>query len=148
MHTHVLRDVKVEVFLVIRLQCPRSTRFGNRYPPMSTSVGPVEPTMPQTCLLSKQLLPELEMESAKTHRLFGALPENQGIFQPHPKFMTLARLAGHTKDLYRIIALSLSAPDYDWAAWSPYTMTTKAELLSTLEKKHEAGVRSASRHTR
>ena len=85
--------------------------------------------------LSTQLLPELRTESEKTRRLFEALPEDQNAFRPHVKSMPLARLAGHIADFYRVIVLSLTSPDFDWANWSPYTMNTKAELLVTLAKK-------------
>ena len=90
--------------------------------------------------LSRQLLPEFEIESAKTHRLFEALPEGQNVFRTNAKSMPLARLAGHITDLYRVIALSLTSPDLDWANWSPYTMTTKMDLLTTLEENSQSAL--------
>ena len=90
--------------------------------------------MTNLCSRSQQLLPELEIEAAKTRRLFEALPEGHAHFKPHVRSMALGRLAGHTSDLYRIIALSLTSADLDWDTWKAYTMTTKTPLLEKLDE--------------
>ncbi len=86
--------------------------------------------MSETIFLRDLLLPEFEIEIGKTRRLFEALPDGEVDFKPYEKSMPLGRLAGHTTDLFRIIALVLTSSDLDIAvAWKPYTMESKAQLL-------------------
>ena len=90
--------------------------------------------MPESILLRDLLLPELETEISKTRRLFEALPDGEVHFKPYEKSMPLSRLAGHTTDLFRILALVLTSSDFDMAvAWKPYTMESKAQLLTQFE---------------
>jgi uncharacterized damage-inducible protein DinB len=89
--------------------------------------------MPGTMTLRDGLLPELAIEIGKTRRLFEALPNREIDFKPHEKSMTLGRLASHIADLYRIIELSLTSPDLDWAMWNAFTMENKVHLLAQFE---------------
>ena len=90
--------------------------------------------MTETTFLRHLLLPEFETEMGKTRRLFEALPDREVDFKPYEKSMPLGRLAGHTADIFRIIVLVLTSPDFDWAAWKPYTMESKAQLLAQFEE--------------
>ncbi len=86
--------------------------------------------MMETYFIRDLLLHEVETEIGKTRRLFEALPEGAIDFKPHEKSMTLGRLAGHTTDLFRLMALTLTLSEIDMAvAWQPYTMVSKGELL-------------------
>ncbi len=99
--------------------------------------------MSETTLLRDLLLPELETEIGKTRRLFEALPDGEVDFQPYGKSMPLGRLAGHTTDLFRMIALILTSSDFDMAiAWKPYTMESKAQLLAQYEENAEKALRA------
>lgn len=60
--------------------------------------------------------------------------------------MLLGRLAAHTSDLYRIIALSLTSLDLDWASWMPYTITSKQQLLTQFNENAKKAV-FALKHT-
>ena len=91
--------------------------------------------MTETYFIRDLLLPELDTEIGKTRRLFEALPDDKSDFKPHEKSMTLGRLAGHTTDLFRLMALTLTSSELDMAiAWQPYTMAGKAELLAHFER--------------
>ena len=45
--------------------------------------------------ISQSLLPEFDVEIANTRKTLERVPEGNPDFRPHPKSMTLARLAGH-----------------------------------------------------
>jgi hypothetical protein len=82
----------------------------------------------ETHFIRDLLLPEIETEIGKTRRLFEALPDGKSDFKPYEKSMTLGRLAGHTTDLFRLMALTLTSSELDMAvAWQPYTMPSKAD---------------------
>jgi len=49
--------------------------------------------------ISQSLLPEFDMEMANTRKTLERVPEGRGDFRPHPKSMTLARLAGHLGEI-------------------------------------------------
>ena len=48
---------------------------------------------------SEMLLPEFEEEMKNTRKLLECVPDDKLDFQPHPKSMTLARLATHVAEL-------------------------------------------------
>ena len=99
--------------------------------------------MAQPTLLRDLLLPELETECDKTRRLFEALPDGEVDFKPYDKSMPLGRLAGHTADLFRIIAFVLTSPDFDMAvAWKPSTMESKARLLAQFEENADRALKA------
>lgn len=50
-------------------------------------------------MISKALLPEFDHEMANTRKLLERVPESNLDFRPHPKSMTLARLAGHVSEM-------------------------------------------------
>ena len=90
--------------------------------------------MTETYFIRDLLLPELDNEISKTRRLFEALPSAKSEFRPYEKSMTLGRLAGHTTDLFRLIAITLTMSELDMAvAWKPYTMISKGEMLGRFE---------------
>ena len=99
--------------------------------------------MTKTTSLRDLLLPELETEIGKTRRLFDALPDGEVEFKPYEKSMPLGRLAGHTTDLFRIIAIVLTSSDFDMAvAWKPYTTESKAQLLAQFEENADEALKS------
>ena len=91
--------------------------------------------MTETYFVRDLLLPEIDTEIGRTRRLFEALPDGASTFKPYEKSMTLGRLAGHTTDLFRLMALTLTTSEIDMAvAWQPYTMVSKGELLARFEQ--------------
>ena len=55
------------------------------------------------------LLPEFDMEMSKTRQMLERVPEDKFGWKPHPKSMTLGRLAGHIAEM---------------PGWAPYTFNT------------------------
>ena len=91
--------------------------------------------MIETYFVRDLLLHEVQTEIGKTRRLFEALPDGANDFKPYEKSMPLGRLAGHTTDLFRLMALTLTLSEIDMAvAWQPYTMVSKGELLVRFEQ--------------
>ena len=50
-------------------------------------------------MISQSLLPEFDMEMANTRKLLALVPESNLDFAPHPKSMSLSRLAGHVAEM-------------------------------------------------
>ena len=100
---------------------------------LSISIGETEA---ETYFVRDLLLPELDTEIGKTRRLFEALPDGKSDFKPYEKSMTLGRLAGHTTDLFRLIAFTLTMSELDMAvAWQPYTKALKGRNARTLREQ-------------
>ncbi len=97
--------------------------------------------MTETHFIRDLLLPEIEVEISKTRRLFMALPNDKSDFKPYEKSMTLGRLAGHTTDLFRVMALTLTTSELDMAAnRQPFTMVSKEELLTRFEENADSAL--------
>ena len=91
--------------------------------------------------ISQMLLPEFDHEMANTRKLLERVPETNLEFAPHPKSMTLARLAAHVSEMpeWGIITLGqdeldLSPPDAPPAV--PRALfSTRAATLGTFDEK-------------
>jgi uncharacterized damage-inducible protein DinB len=87
----------------------------------------------------KDLIAEYGRETAKTRKMLDALPEDADFdFKPHPKSLSLGKLAGHLTDMTGEWALNtltkdkMDLPaDYKWVAFVP---ASKAELLEKFDK--------------
>ena len=58
---------------------------------------------------SETLLPEFDAEMKNTRKLLECVPDGKFDFQPHPKSMTLGRLATHVAELPAWAKMVLSA---------------------------------------
>lgn len=95
----------------------------------------------------KELLAEYDREIEKTRKILEALPEDADFnWKPHPKSMTLGKLAGHLSDmtgdwaLHTVTLSKLEFPaDHKWEQFLP---ESKAAILEKFDKGL-AGVRSA-----
>lgn len=99
--------------------------------------------MPDTYLapLVHPLLSELDAEIALTRRVLERLPEVEFAWQPHPKSMTLAKLASHTVDLVGWIKGTFLTTDFnldDFPALVPFLAETRPELLAQLATNGQA----------
>jgi len=88
----------------------------------------------------KSLIAEFDRETAKTRKMLDAIPADADFnFKPHPKSMTLGRLAGHLTDFVGDWGNhTLTMDKLEFAAdhkWEPYTPASKAELLEKFDKK-------------
>jgi uncharacterized damage-inducible protein DinB len=87
----------------------------------------------------KDLLAEYDRETAKTRKMFEAIPADADFsYKPHPKSMTLGRLAGHLTDMAGDFPLTILNTDkMDLPAdhkWDPYAPASKAELLKKFDE--------------
>jgi len=96
--------------------------------------------------ISQSLLPEFDQEMASTRKLLECVPDGKFDYQPHPKSMTLGRLASHVAELPGWGTTTLDTellemgPDF-----KPHIAATRAELLETFDKgAREARARIAA----
>jgi len=79
---------------------------------------------------------ELELEAITTRKMFGQIPPDQWDWQPHPKSMTIQRLANHIAELPAWIGMVLFHDELDFST-SPYRPTSYSntqDLLDYFEK--------------
>jgi len=84
---------------------------------------------------SQSLLPEFDMEMQKTRKILERVPDDKMDYQPHPKSMSLARLATHVAELPTWTGPTvdlevLEIPD----DFKPHIAGSRAELLETFDK--------------
>lgn len=87
----------------------------------------------------QNLLAEFDREIAKTRKTLEAIPDNADLnYKPHPKSMSLGRLAGHLTDFSGRWALdSLQKDKIEFAAdhkWEPYVPASKQEILAKFDE--------------
>jgi uncharacterized damage-inducible protein DinB len=87
----------------------------------------------------KELIAEFDREAARTRKMLDAIPADADLaFKPHPKSMTLGKLAGHLVDmtgewgLHTLAQDKLEFPaDHKWEQWVP---SNKAAILEKFDK--------------
>jgi uncharacterized damage-inducible protein DinB len=84
---------------------------------------------------SESLLPEFDEEMKNTRKLLECVPDGNFDYKPHPKSMTLGRLAVHVAELPSWTVFTLDrevleiGPDY-----KPTVAGSRAELLQLFDK--------------
>ncbi len=90
-----------------------------------------------TSSLQQNILQELERELALTRKVLERLPEDHFNYTPHPKSMTLIKLATHIVNLLGLKSLMLRADNRDFADPNapkpPTTPTNRAQLLERFD---------------
>jgi uncharacterized damage-inducible protein DinB len=102
--------------------------------------------------ISQALLPEFDMEIANTRKTLERVPEDKPDFRPHPKSMTMSRLAGHVAEIPIWATKTLSEDELDTnpaggAQMQPGVMTSRKELLAKFDaevKKARAALASTT----
>lgn len=61
------------------------------------------------------LLQEFDQEAATTRKCLERVPAGKGSYTPHPKSMTLGRLAGHIVEIPGWVAVTLQNDEFDVA---------------------------------
>lgn len=85
--------------------------------------------------ISQMLLPEFDQEMAGTRKMLERLPDGQFDYQPHPKSMTMGRLASHVAEMAGWGGHTLSTELLELpAGMQPYSATTRQELLDMFDK--------------
>lgn len=93
---------------------------------------------------AKQFLAELEQEAKTTRQLLAVVPFEKKDFKPHPKSMSLERLAIHVAEMNDWWVNTLSESGLDFASHrpEPVTINSNKDLLAyfdnTLEKAKAA----------
>ncbi len=87
----------------------------------------------------KDLITEFDGEAAKTRKMLDAIPADADFnFKPHPKSMSLGRLAGHLTDFTGDWALSTLTKDkIEFGAdnnWEPFVPASKSEALEKFDQ--------------
>ncbi len=87
--------------------------------------------------ISQSLLPEFDQEMASARKTLERVPEGRPDFRPHPKSMTLARLAGHLAEIPLWATTTLVQDELDMAGGpqTPAVMTTRQALLAEFDER-------------
>ena len=91
--------------------------------------------------LNQLLLTELDREAVASRRMLERVPADQFAWQPHPKSMTLGRLATHLSELPVFLNRILDADEFDMTASrpAPFVPDTAAALLGFFDERLAAG---------
>ncbi|MFT2011278.1 DinB family protein [Pontibacter sp. 13R65] len=86
-------------------------------------------------------LQELEQEAHTTKKMLELVPVDKFDWQPHPKSMTLQRLATHVAELPGWIGMTFqtSELDFDNNPYEPEVVSSKAELMAYFQRRLEEG---------
>lgn len=90
--------------------------------------------------IAQSMLPEFDQEMVTTRKMLGCVPEGTNDYKPHPKSMTLGRLAGHIAELPGWGATTLTTTELDFApvggpAFQPGFFTTRAATLKLFDEQ-------------
>lgn len=85
--------------------------------------------------INKGFIGELQHEAALTRKILGAVPMDKRDWRPHPKSMTVGRLATHIAETFNWTYAILTADEFDFAARpsEPHTAASSEELLGIFE---------------
>lgn len=87
---------------------------------------------------------DLEREIVTTRKMLERVPDDKFDWQPHPKSMTVRRLAGHIAELPGWISMVFDTTELDFTNnnYHPRTVNNNAELMAYLEES----IASARQH--
>jgi len=84
---------------------------------------------------SQNLLPEFDEEMKNTRKLLECVPDGKFDYQPHPKSMTLGRLATHVAELPGWASTTLDYEIFEMGPdFKPTIAATQADLLRIFDK--------------
>jgi len=89
--------------------------------------------------LIQMFLKELDMEAKTTRKILSRIPDDKYDWQPHPKSMTMRRLATHVAELPSWITMTLTTSELDFASnpYKPEVINNTAELMNYFERTLE-----------
>jgi uncharacterized damage-inducible protein DinB len=84
---------------------------------------------------------ELEAEAITTRKMLAQVPTDKLDWQPHPKSMTVRRLATHIAELPTWIGMTFTTDELDFEnnAYAPVQINSAEELMAHFEKCLEDG---------
>jgi uncharacterized damage-inducible protein DinB len=91
---------------------------------------------PVTMNIIELLLKELNEEAQTTRKMLELIPNDKFDWQPHPKSMTIRRLASHIADLPNWIAMVINTNELDFAGnnWKEEVVDDNDGLLAYYER--------------
>jgi uncharacterized damage-inducible protein DinB len=84
--------------------------------------------------MSEALIAEVTREAATTRRVLERVPEDRLTWKPHPRSMSLGRLALHVAAVPGAIAELLREPIREVPNFTPPEATSLAEILGALDR--------------
>lgn len=92
------------------------------------------------------LLPEFDAETASTRRLLERFPDGKADWKPHPKSMSLGRLASHIAEIPGYAPAILQSVDFDLdGGHAPQSLDSKAGILALFDQQVAAAREPLSR---
>jgi|SRR6185312_12159653 len=89
--------------------------------------------------ISQMLLPEFDEEMKNTRKMLERVPDGKFDYRPHPKSMTMGKLAAHVADGVGWATVTLDVEVFDLPADAkPFYARTQAELLETFDRNVKA----------
>ena len=86
-------------------------------------------------MIAQMMLPEFDQEMQSTRKILAVVPDDKLDYQPHPKSMTLGRLAGHVAELPTWAKHTLEVELLQLEpGQKPYIATSRQDLLDTFDK--------------
>jgi uncharacterized damage-inducible protein DinB len=84
----------------------------------------------------KMFSKELEQEAQTTRKMLERVPNDKYDWQPHPKSMTIKRLATHIAELPSWVSMTLTTDELDFAnnPYQPENINSTDELLAYFER--------------
>jgi uncharacterized damage-inducible protein DinB len=83
--------------------------------------------------LAEPLLPEFDQGTARTRTLLERVPAERLDFRPHPKSMTLGRLAGHVAELPDWLVVTMDTEVFEREGFESFKLSSKASLLEKFD---------------
>jgi len=84
---------------------------------------------------SQTILPEFDQEMKNTRKILECVPDGKLDYQPHPKSMTMARLATHVAELPGWASTTVDVDVLDMQpGYKPRIAQSRAELLEIFDK--------------
>lgn len=84
--------------------------------------------------IAAMILGEFENEAANTRRLLASVPDGKWDWKPHDKSMTLARLAGHTAEIFGWAQGMLEEDVFNVAGYEGVQPSSRDELLAVFDQ--------------
>jgi uncharacterized damage-inducible protein DinB len=86
--------------------------------------------------MSQALLPEFDNEMKLTRKALERLPDDKFQWKPHPKSMTMGRLAGHLAELpaFGTAIIQTEGINFDKGEYKPAVVNNRAEVLELFDK--------------
>lgn len=93
---------------------------------------------------NKSLIAELQFEAESTRKSLERIKEDTYSFQPHPKSMTLIKLASHLAEIPGWIEPTINLEEIDFGKmdYKPPVINNNAELLALFEKSLASGIKA------